>query len=218
MTYLAGCSKTIDAYGTAKLVLKHVIALHGIPTTIISDRGPQFDSRIWKDLWNIIGARIRLASPQYPQSDGQTERHIRTFTQLIRAYTCTQRDQWEVFLPIFEFTMNNAYNTATGVSPFFANYGRHPRTFDNLLAILMPEETFTGQDLRRRLLRIWAEVCDKLGDAANKMINRSHGKVSNTLHPGDLVHLEKKRPLHKQEPLFTGPLVCGLASNRSREQ
>ena len=50
MTHLAGCSKTIDAYRTAKLVLKHVIALHGIPSTIISDRGPQFDSRIWKDL------------------------------------------------------------------------------------------------------------------------------------------------------------------------
>ena len=205
MTHLAGCSKTIDAYGTAKLVLRHVIALHGIPTTIISDRGPQFDSRIWKDLWNIMGARVRLASPQYPQTDGQTERHIRTFSQLIRAYTCTQREQWEVFLPIFEFAMNNAYNTATGISPFFANYGRHPHTFDNLAAIPTPEETLTGQDLRRRLLRIWADVRNKLGDAANKIISQSRGKDSNTLHPGDLVHLERKRPLHKQEPLFTGP-------------
>ena len=40
IVHLAGCAKTIDAYGNAKLVLKHVIALHGIPTTIISDRGP----------------------------------------------------------------------------------------------------------------------------------------------------------------------------------
>ena len=205
MVYLAGCPKTIDAYGTAKLVLKHVIALHGIPTIIISDRGPQFDSRIWRDLWSIMGARVRLASPQYPQTDSQTERHIRTFTQLIRAYTCTQRDQWEVFLPIFEFAMNNAYTTATGISPFFANYGRHPRTFNNLVATPTPEETLTGQDLRRRLLRIWAEVRDKLGDAANKMTYRSQGKDSNALEPGDLVHLEKKRPLHKQEPIFTGP-------------
>ena len=87
MVHLAGCHKNIDAYTTAKLVLKHVIALHGLPTTIISDRGPQFDSRVWKDLWSIMGARVRLAAPQHPQSDGQTERHIRTFSQLIRAYT-----------------------------------------------------------------------------------------------------------------------------------
>ena len=101
------------------------------------------------------------------------------------------------FPPIFEFAMNNAYTTATGISPFFANYGRYPRTFDNLVATLTPEETLTGQDLRRRLLRIWAEVRDKLGDAANKMTYRSQGKDSNALEPGDLVHLEKKRPLHK---------------------
>ena len=101
--------------------------------------------------------------------------------------------------------MNNAYTTTTGISPFFANYGRHPRTFDNLLSTPTPEETLTGQDLRRRLLRIWTEVRDKLGDTANKMTYRSKGKDSNALLPGDLVHLEKKRPLHKQEPLFSGP-------------
>ena len=85
------------------------------------------------------------------------------------------------------------------------NFGRHPRTIDNLLTTPTPEETLTGQDLRRRLLRIWADVRDKLGDAANKMINQSRCKPSNALYPGDLVHLEKKRPLHKQEPLFSGP-------------
>ena len=93
MVHLAGCAKNINAYSTAKLVLKHVVALHGLPTILLSDRGPQFDSRVWKDLWSIMGARIRLAAPQHPQSDGQTERHIRTFTQLIRAYTHTQREQ-----------------------------------------------------------------------------------------------------------------------------
>ena len=206
MVHLAGCSKNIDAYGTAKLVLKHVIALHGLPTTVISDRGPQFDSRIWKDLWRIMGARIRMAAPQHPQTDGQTERHIRTFTQLIRAYTTTQRNQWEVFLPIFEFAMNNAYNTATGVSPFFANYGRHPRTFDVIAATPTPEETLTGQDLRRRLLRIWSDIRSKLSNTAERLIDKAAGKLTSApLTPGDLVYLEKKRPLHKQDPLFTGP-------------
>ena len=153
----------------------------------------------------MMGARVRLAAPQHPQTDGQTERHIQTFSQLIRAYTTTQRNQWEVFLPIFEFAMNNAYTTSTGISPFFANYRRHPRTFDSLQATPSPEETLTGQDLRRRLLRIWASVRDKLGEAANRMIQQSPGKAANALKPGDLVHLERKRPLHKQESLFTGP-------------
>ena len=101
--------------------------------------------------------------------------------------------------------MNNAHSTATGVSPFFANYGRHPRTFDALTPSPSPEETLTGQDLRRRLLRIWTDVRAKLGEAANRMIDSSTGRSVNELSPGDLVYLERKRPLHKQDPLYTGP-------------
>ena len=52
----------------------------------------------------------------HKQTDSQKET-IRTFTQLMRAYTNTQREQWECFLPMFEFAMNNAYNASTGMSP-----------------------------------------------------------------------------------------------------
>ena len=95
-------------------------------------------------------------------------------------------------------------NTTTGISPFFANYGRHPRTIDTLPSDPSPEETLTGQDLRRRLLRIWSDVRTKLSDTATKIINRSSGETSNELSPGDLVYLERKRPLHKQDPFFSG--------------
>ena len=51
----------------------------------------------------------------------------------MRAYTESQRDQWELFLPVFEFAMNNAISSITGITPFFANFGRHPHTADSLL-------------------------------------------------------------------------------------
>ena len=72
----------------------------------------------------------------------------------MRAFTESQKDQWEIFLPIFEFAMNNAFNTSTGASPFFTNFGRHPRVPDALLHNEIKEETPIGQDLRRRLQRI----------------------------------------------------------------
>ena len=50
MVHLAGCSKDMTAKKTAHLVLKHVICLHGVPEELISDRGPQFDSQVWKDI------------------------------------------------------------------------------------------------------------------------------------------------------------------------
>ena len=37
------------------------------------------------------------------------------------------------------------------------------------------------------------------------MVDKATGKISNELSPGELVYLEKKRPLNKQEPLYSGP-------------
>ena len=40
IVYLAGCQKEISAKETVSLVIRHVVALHGIPEKILSDRGP----------------------------------------------------------------------------------------------------------------------------------------------------------------------------------
>ncbi|KAM9408233.1 solute carrier family 2, facilitated glucose transporter member 9 [Pholidichthys leucotaenia] len=41
---------------TADLLTLHVVRLHGIPLDIVSDRGPQFVSQVWKAFCNAIGA------------------------------------------------------------------------------------------------------------------------------------------------------------------
>ena len=41
-------TKLPSASETAHLLVEHVIRLHGIPTNIVSDRGPQFISRFWR--------------------------------------------------------------------------------------------------------------------------------------------------------------------------
>ena len=50
MVHLAGCKKDTTAKDTALLVIRHVVALHGIPEEILSNKGPQFDSQVWKDI------------------------------------------------------------------------------------------------------------------------------------------------------------------------
>lgn len=121
------CNSAIDPEGSADLYIKHVFPYHGLPDSIVSDRGSQFNSRFWKRLCFRLGIDSRLSTAFHPQTDGQTEIINATMETYIRSYVNYLQDDWESFLPIAEFAANNQVSETTGVSPFFANYGFNPR-------------------------------------------------------------------------------------------
>ena len=61
------------AEGLARLFRDHVWKLHGLPESIISDRGAQFATNLMKKLNQILGIETRLSTAFHPQTDGQTE-------------------------------------------------------------------------------------------------------------------------------------------------
>ncbi|KAI2646401.1 Transposon Tf2-6 polyprotein [Labeo rohita] len=66
--------KLPSAKETAVAVIDHVFRLHGLPTDVVSDRGPQFVSKFWREFCRLLGATVSLSSGFHPQSNGQTER------------------------------------------------------------------------------------------------------------------------------------------------
>jgi transposase InsO family protein len=127
MIHFAPYSTMIDAEGLADLFLSNTFRLHGLPDTIVSDRGPQFASRVWKYLCNSLKIEPRLSTAFHPETDGQTERTNSIMEQYLWAYINYQQDNWVQFVPMAECTANNHISETTGVSPFFANYGMHPK-------------------------------------------------------------------------------------------
>jgi hypothetical protein len=63
-----------SALSVAKLYLKEVYCLHGLPSSIISDRDPIFTSKLWRELFTLVGTKLCMSSAYHPQSDGQIER------------------------------------------------------------------------------------------------------------------------------------------------
>ncbi|GJP50962.1 hypothetical protein CLOM_g10117 [Closterium sp. NIES-68] len=113
---------------TAQLFVRHIISQHGIPTTLISDRDPKFTSKFWKELMSLLGTKLAMSSAYHPQTDGQTERLNQIVEQLLRAACKDDISKWDLHLPVLEFAYNNATHAATGQTPFFLCYGRHPLT------------------------------------------------------------------------------------------
>jgi transposase InsO family protein len=65
---------TYSAKDYAEIYLDRIVQLHGIPKTIISDRGPQFIARFWEQLHENLGTKLIRSSAYHPETDGQTER------------------------------------------------------------------------------------------------------------------------------------------------
>ena len=128
MTHLAPCKTTCTAAQTAHLLNQHVIKHHGVPQHLVSDRDPRFTSVFWKHLCKELGIKPCMSSAFHPQSDGQTERMNQVVEEVLRNYLDTDQKQWDVLLPYVEFAINNSVNASTGETPFFMNYGMHPRT------------------------------------------------------------------------------------------
>ena len=70
MTHFFPCTKSFTRQDTTNLVMR--VKNHGILDDIISDRGPQFVLKFWRNLLEILRISCKLSSSYYPQTDGQT--------------------------------------------------------------------------------------------------------------------------------------------------
>jgi hypothetical protein len=112
----------------ADLYLSRIVSLHGIPKTIVSDRGTQFTSRFWKILHQALGTKLAFSTAYHPQTDGQTERVNQILEDMLRACVLAYGAKWEDCLPFAEFSYNNSYQASLQMAPFEALYGRKCRT------------------------------------------------------------------------------------------
>jgi transposase InsO family protein len=112
------CNKTTTTLDTAQLYLHNVWKNHGLPSSIVSDRGPQFASQVMRDLCKRLGIQLKLSTVFHPQTDGQTERMNRDLQQYLRLFTAEKQDEWVDWLPLAQFSYNTKKQASTQKSPF----------------------------------------------------------------------------------------------------
>jgi len=117
----------MSAEGLARLFRDNMWKLHGLPKSIISDRGPQFAVGLIRELNQMLEIESKMSTVFYPQTDGQTERVNQELEQYLRMFIDHQQEQWPNWLGTAEFAYNNKVHSSTKTSPFKANYRQDPR-------------------------------------------------------------------------------------------
>ena len=155
MVHLAPTTKTCTAEEAARLFTQHVFQYHGVPRVLISDRDTRFTSAFWRAFARQVGAETRFSTSFHPQTDGQTERMNRVLEEVMRHFINGEHSNWEELLPAVSFAINNAKSATTGETPFFLNYGAHPRTLESVPGCQsMPALGAVLRDMQSTLHRI----------------------------------------------------------------
>ena len=101
----------------AKIYVNKVVRLHGVPTSIVSDRDPRFTSRLWPSIQRALGTNLSISTAFHPHTNGRSERVIQILEDLLRAYALEFGGNWEEHLSLVEFTNNNSYQTTIRMAP-----------------------------------------------------------------------------------------------------
>jgi hypothetical protein len=151
-----------------------------------------------KALCTALGSKARLSTFFHPQTDGQSERVNQILIKYLRCCLNYNPDNSVDLLPLAEFAYNNTVNSSTGVTPFFANYGHHPR-YD--LFNLPLESSFGISDVKENMDRIMLDLQSALHRSQERYKRASDAHRSQTpeLPAGTLVwllskHIRSSRP------------------------
>ena len=120
--------ESISAEKLADIYIREIVARHGVPVSVISDRDVRFTSRFWKKFHDELGTRLHFSTAFHPQTDGQSERTIQTLEDMLRACVLDFSGSWDTYLPLAEFSYNNSYHPSIDRPPFEMLYGRKCRT------------------------------------------------------------------------------------------
>ena len=222
-TILEGCHTNIDAKETARIFIKRVVSPFGVPKVVISDRGPQFSSAVWKEILEILGTRVALAATHHPQTDDQSERAIQTLLRMVRTFAAEQQEMWEDLLPMFELALNHAVNRATKHSPFQTLFGKSPRTpldfakeglaADSPSSPPAPSASQWAQKWNAARKQLWDFIQRNQLKVALEMKRRyDQGRKPLHLEPGDMVLLSVSSHaalggVRKHRERYVGPYV-----------
>ncbi|GJX23034.1 putative reverse transcriptase domain-containing protein [Tanacetum coccineum] len=122
----------------ARLYLNEIVARHGVPISIISDRDSRFTSRFWQSMQEALGTRLDM----------------------------NFGGSWDVHLPLVEFSYNNSYHSSVRCAPFEALYGRKCRS--PIMWAEVGEGQLIGPELVQETTEKISQIKDRLKAARDR--------------------------------------------------
>ena len=144
-----------SATNTAKVIIDILTKHTYLPTTLITDKGTAFTSKLVAEIAQILGIQIKCATTKHPQTIGKLERTHASLKTNLKMASGDYRRQWHKYLPLAVLNYNTTYHATLGCEPSRIFHRRIPyNILDHKLGLnpnpkVLPTTDFADEFQRR---------------------------------------------------------------------
>ena len=118
----------MEARTVAEFVVQEVVTRFGVPYTIHSDQGRQFEDKVFTEMCKLLHVKKTRTTPYHPQSDGMVERYNKTLLSMLRTLVDDNQRNWDELLPYVLMAYRSVDHETTGCTPNYLMLGREVST------------------------------------------------------------------------------------------
>ena len=153
---------------TVASVFLDFVGRFGVPQTLHTDQGSNFESALFRELCNVLGIEKTRTTAYRPQSDGLVERFNRTLEQMLSVYVHENQKDWDIHVPLVLMAYRSSPQETTGYSPNLLMLGRETT---------LPVELMIGPPVPRDTATTTSEYVDKFADRCEKAYSVARDKA-----------------------------------------
>ena len=118
----------MEAATVARIIVEEVVSRFGVPSSIHSDQGRQYESELFSEVCRVLQIKKTRTTPYHPQSDGMVERFNKTLATMLSAYVNEHHSDWDSYLPYVMMAYRASVHETTGFTPNYLMLGREVST------------------------------------------------------------------------------------------
>ena len=140
--------KSADAKTVAKAFFDHVCTVFSIPRAILTDRGRNFCSSLFRELCALMKIKRLMTTAYHPATNGVLERIHGPLVKALSMYTNNKQDNWDTLVQGACLALRCSSHAGTGLSPFVLLFGFRARLTTDVN--LLPASTLSLADSEMR--------------------------------------------------------------------
>ena len=206
-----------EAELVARSLVEQVVCRYGFPARLLSDKGSNFESRLFQEMCRVMGVTKLRTSSYHPSCNGLIERFHRCLhAMLIKVMSENQRD-WDGHLSYVLGAYRSSVHSTTNFTPNYLLFGGENRAPMDLVfgspldeRVVDSEHEFVS-GMQERMAAAYSLVRKNMKDAAERRKIRYDAFVRDGVkfQPGQLVYYFYTRKFQgkslKFQKVYTGP-------------